>query len=124
GAESKAGIENADDTADVAAAEITHDQRREQRDEAAVEHAIGEGEGGERPESRRGRPDREGESHADEHREQREAAAEPVGEPAEKEAPRRAADADDAEQQHGGGLRDAVVEGVGHEMDEGHEEPE
>ena len=41
GAERHARVEHADDAADIASAEIVHDQGGKDRDEAAVEHAVG-----------------------------------------------------------------------------------
>ena len=48
--ERDAGIEDADDAADVAAAEIVHHHGRQHRDPSAIEDAEDEGENRQRPE--------------------------------------------------------------------------
>src|SRR5882672_12109636 len=124
GAERHARVENADDAADVPTAEIVHDERRQERDEAAVEDAVGKRKGGERPQVGREGPYGLGERHAHEHRQERARAAHAVGEAAENEAPGGAADADHAEEQDGRRRGDAVIPRVGDEVDERDEQPE
>src|ERR1700722_12705456 len=123
-AERDAGVEHADDAADIASAEIIHDERGQDRDEAAVEYSIGEGESGEPPEIDGQRPDDQGERHTGEHDDQRALAAQPVGEAAKEEAARRTADADQSEEHDRTGLRDAVIERVRYEVYERDEQPE
>ena len=55
---------------------------------------------------------------------ERKRAPQAIGETAEKEAAAGAADADCGHQENGRRLRDAVIDGVGHEVNERHEHPE
>jgi uncharacterized protein len=112
-AEGDAGVEDADDPADIAPAEMVHDQGRKQCHPSAVEDAVGERERSERPKSRRDGPNGHGERHADMHRHERPSAPHAIGQAAEREASGGAAEANGPHKQDGRGSRDAVVERVG-----------
>jgi hypothetical protein len=105
-------------------AEIVHDERREQRDPAAVEDAVGKCESGERPKLPRDRPDDHCQRHTDKHRQERKPAPHAVSQAAEKKASGGASDTDHPDKQDGRGLWDAVVHRVGSKMCERDKYPE
>ena len=117
-AERDAGVECADDAADVSSAEIIHDYGGQHRDPSAIKHSEEERERSQRPDPRRDRPNGQATRHSQEHHQKRPRASDPVGETSQEEAPSRAAHSDRAQQEDGGGSRNAMIESVGNEVNE------
>src|SRR3546814_2197539 len=106
-----ARIENSDDAAGIASAEIIHNDRRKNGDPSSIKEAKQKREHHKRPEPRRESPDCQGERHADKRGEKKRLPSHAFGDSTQEKPPRRAARADRATQQYGGGLRDSTIQG-------------
>ena len=95
-----------------------HDERREDRNETAVEHAIDERKDCKPKESRRGFPHDQRKRHTHKHDHQQKLAPHTVGHTPEKKAPSGAPDTDHTQKQDSRRLRDAVIHCVRNKMNE------
>ena len=117
-AERDAGVERADDAADVSSTEIIHDYGGQHGDPSAVKHSEEQSERSQRPDPGRGRPNGQGSRHSQEHDQKRPRSPIRSARPPKKKRPPRAAHPDRAQQEDGGGSRNAMIESVGNKMNE------